>query len=71
MRMDEESRKRHGLKLNIKRSWNHGIWGPYFMANGRGKVEVVTIYLLGLLKSLWIVTANHEIRRLLLLGRRR
>ena len=35
MRMKEESEKA-GLKLNIKKNWDHGIWYHHFMAKKRG-----------------------------------
>ena len=42
MRVKEKSEKA-GLKLNIKKTTtNHGIHSHHFMANGRGKVELVT-----------------------------
>ena len=36
MRVKEES-ERAGLKLNIKKNEDHGIWPHYFMAKKRGK----------------------------------
>ena len=36
MRVKEES-ERTGLKINIKKRYDHGIWPHYFMANRRGK----------------------------------
>ena len=36
MRVKEESEKA-GLKLNIKKTQEHGIWPHHFMANRRGK----------------------------------
>ena len=36
MRLKEESEK-PGLKLNIQKKLNHGIWSHHFMANRRGK----------------------------------
>ena len=36
MRVKEES-KRVGLRLNIKKKLDHGIWPHYCMANRRGK----------------------------------
>ena len=35
MRVKEESEKA-GLKLNIQKNENHGIWSHHFMANRRG-----------------------------------
>ena len=36
MRVKEES-DRAGLKLNIKKKYDHGIWPHYFMANRNEK----------------------------------
>ena len=36
MRVKEESEKA-GLKLSIKKNYDHGIWSHHFMANRRGK----------------------------------
>ena len=36
MRVKEESEKA-GLKLNIKKTQEHGLWPHHFMANRRGK----------------------------------
>ena len=38
MRVKEESEKA-GLKLNMKKNEDHGVWSHYFMANRRGKRE--------------------------------
>ena len=36
MKVKEESEKA-GLKLSIKKNYDHGIWSHHFMANRRGK----------------------------------
>ena len=33
MKVKEESEKRTGLKLNIQKNEDHGIWSHHFMAN--------------------------------------
>ena len=33
----KEEREKAGLKLNIKKNEDHGIWSHDFMANRRGK----------------------------------
>jgi len=48
MRLKEESEK-PGLKLNIQKKLNHGIWSHHFMANRWGKGgRSDTSYFLGL-----------------------
>ena len=48
MRLKEESEK-PGLKLNIQKKLNHGIWSHHFMANRWGKSgRSDTFYFLGL-----------------------
>ena len=68
MRVKEES-ERAGLKLNIKKT-DHGIQSHYFMPNSREKVEVVTDFLFLVSKIKVDGDCSHEIRRLLLLGRK-
>ena len=48
IKVKKESEK-SGLKLNIKKNKNHGIWSHHFMANRWGKkMETVADYFLGL-----------------------
>ena len=47
MRVKEEN-ERAGLKLNIKKNEDHGIWPHSFMANRRGKCRSSDRFLLGL-----------------------
>ena len=67
MKLKEESEK-VGLKLNIQKTKNHGIWSHHFMANDGETTEAVTDFIF--LGS--NITAdgyyNHEIKRHLLLG---
>ena len=41
MKVKKESEK-VGLKLNIQKNEDHGIWSHHFMANRWGNVETVT-----------------------------
>ena len=34
---EKEETERAGLKLNLKKNYDRGIWPHYFMANRRGK----------------------------------
>ena len=52
MRVKESERA--GLKLNIKKNYDHGIWPHYFTANRRGKHGSSDRFPL---KSLWMMTA--------------
>ena len=57
MNVKEESEK-GGLKLNIQKNEDHGIWSHHFMANkwgNNGNSE--RLYFLGHQKSLQMVTA--------------
>ena len=52
MRVEEESEKA-GLKLNIQKTKDHGIWSHHFMANRWGNNgNSDRLYFLGLQKSL-------------------
>ena len=69
MKVKEESEK-VGLKLNIQKTKDHGIWSHHFMANRRGNNRNSDrLYFLG-----FKVTADgdcsHEIKRCLLLERK-
>ena len=63
LRVKEESEKA-GLKLNIKKKQDHGIWSHHFMANRKGKSRSSDrFYFLGLPpKSLWMVTAVMKLK---------
>ena len=48
-----EERGKAGLKLNIEKNTDHGIWSHHFMANRWGnKGNSERLYFLGLQKSL-------------------
>ena len=69
MRMQEESEKA-GLKLNIQKTEDHGIWSHQFMVNRWGNSgNSVRLYFLG---SKITADGDHsyEIKRHLLLGRK-
>ena len=72
MKVKEESEKA-GLKLNIQKNEDNGIWSHHFMANRWGTVETVAYFIWG---GGWHskITADgdcsHEIKRCLLLGRK-
>ena len=69
MNMKKENEKA-GLKLNIQKNKDNGIWSRYFMANRWETMEIVTDFIF--LGS--HITADgdcsHEIKRCLLLGRK-
>ena len=69
MKVKEESKKA-GLKLNIQKNEDHGIWSHHFMANRWGNNGNSDRPYFGCSK----ITANgdysHEIKRCLLLGRK-
>ena len=69
MNMKKENEKA-GLKLNIQKNEDNGIWSHYFMANRWETMETVTDFIF--LGS--HITADgdcsHEIKRCLLLGRK-
>ena len=69
MKLKEESEKA-GLKLNIKKNEHHGIQSHHFMANRRGKVEVVTDFIFLGSKITADSDSSYEIKRCLLLGRK-
>ena len=69
MKVKEESEK-VGLKLNIQKTEDHGIWSHYFMANRWGNSEnSVRLFILGGSKITADGDCSHEIKRRLLLGR--
>ena len=69
MKVKEESEKA-GLKLNIKKNKDHGIWSHHFMANRwRNNGNSVRLIFLGS-KITADGDCSHEIKRHLLLGRK-
>ena len=62
--------ERDFLRLNIKKNWDHGIWPHYYMANRRGKEEVVTNFLFLGSRIIADSDCSHEIRIWLLLERK-
>ena len=65
MKVKEESEKA-GLKLNIQKNEDHGIWSHHFMAKDGETMETVTDFIFLGSK----ITADGEIKRCLLLGRK-
>ena len=59
--MKEESEK-VGLKLNIQKKKDHGIWSHHFMGNRWGKVETVSDFIFWTPKSLQMVTAAMKLK---------
>ena len=59
-RVKEKSEKAD-LKQHSKNK-NHSIWSHFFMANRRGKVEVVTDFIFWVPKSLGTVTAAMKLK---------
>ena len=68
IKVKEESEKA-GLKLNIKKNKDHGIWSHHFMANRCGKMETVTDFIFLGSKINADDDCSHKIKRCLLLGR--
>ena len=68
MKVKEESEKA-GLKLNIKKNEDHGIWSHHFMANGKAMETVTDFIFLGS-KITVDSECSHEIRRHMLFGRK-
>ena len=66
MRVKEDSEKA-GLKLNIQKNWDHGIWFISCQIDGE-KVEAVTDFIFFDSKSIVGGDCSHEIKRWLLLG---
>ena len=67
---EKEEHERAGLKLNIQKSKDHGIWSHHFMANRRGKSgNSGRFYFLGLKKLTADGDCSHEIKRCLYLER--
>ena len=59
MKVKEENEK-VGLKLNIQKNEDHGIWSHHFMANRWGNSS--WFYLGGAPKSLQMVTAAMKLK---------
>ena len=59
MKVKVESEK-VGLKLNIQKNEDHGIWSHHFIGNRWG--NSVRLYFLGALKSLQMVTAAMKLK---------
>ena len=69
MKVKEESGK-VGLKLNIQKNKDHGIWSHHFMANRWETMEIVAEFIILGYKITADGDCRHEIKRLLLLGRK-
>ena len=72
MKVKEESEKT-GLKLNIHKNEDHGIWPHHFMANRWERMETVKAFIfLGSRITVYgvYVDCSHEIKRCWLLGRK-
>ena len=68
-KVKEESEKA-GLKCNIQKNEDHGIWSHHFMGNGWGNIgNSVRLYFLDS-KITADGDCSHEIKRHLLLGRK-
>ena len=69
MKVREESEKA-GLKLNIQKKEDHGIWSHHFMAKDGETMEIVTDFVFLHSKISADSDCTHEIKRNLLLGRK-
>ena len=69
MKVKEESEKA-GLKLNIQKNKDHGIWSHHFMANRWGNNGNSERLYVGGLQISADDDYSHEIKRHLLLGRK-
>ena len=69
MKVKEESEKA-GLKFNIKKNEDHGIWSINFMANNGETMEIMTDFIFLGSKITADSDCSHEIRRQLLLRRK-
>ena len=68
MKIKEEDEKT-GLKQHSKNE-DHGIWAHHFMANDGGTMETVTDFIFLSSKITMGSNCSHEIKRLLVLGRK-
>ena len=71
IKVKEESEK-VGLKLNIQKNEDHGIWSHQFMGNKSDgeTVETVSDFIFLVSKITAVGDCSHEIKRHLLLGRK-
>ena len=69
MKVKKESEK-PGLKLNIQKTEDHGIWSHHFMANGRVKSRNSDIFIFLGSKITVDDDCSHEIKGCLFLGRK-
>ena len=69
MRVKEDSEKA-SLKLNLQKTYNHGIWSHHFMANGWGKLETGTDFIFLGSKITIDNDCNHEMKRYFFLGKK-
>ena len=69
MKVKEESEKA-GLKPNIQKTEDHGIWSHHFMANKWETMETVTDFIFLDSRITADGDCSHEIKRRLLLGRK-
>ena len=69
MKVKEKSEK-VGLKLNIHKTRDHGIWSHRFMANRWETMETVAEFIFLGSKITADSDCSHEIKRRLLLGRK-
>ena len=69
MKMKEKSQK-SGLKLNIQKSEDHGLCSHHFMQINREIMETMTGFIFLDSKTTADSDCSHEIKRLLLLGRK-
>ena len=69
MKVKEEGEKA-GLKLNIQKNQDHGIWFHQFMANRWETMKTVTDFLFLGSKITEDGESSHEIKRCSLLGRK-
>ena len=69
MKVEEESEKA-GLKFNIQKNEDHGIWSHHFMVNRWETMETVTKFIFLCSKITADGACSHEIKRHMLLGRK-
>ena len=69
LKVKEESEKA-GLKLNIQKNEDHGIWFHHFMANRWGNRETARNFVFLVSKITTGGNCSNEIKRYLLLGRK-
>ena len=69
MKVKEESEKA-GLKFNIQKNEDHGIWSHHFMVNRWETMETVTDFIFLGSKITADGDWDHEIKTHLLLGRK-